>query len=142
MSTNLGAGILFGSVSSLPATDLNATHNYDGTSSASTMFINVSTDSNIAVDFCIKANSALIDLSGDVLGLTNETYNNATTTSSTVPGFAVQTALTTNYVKAGEAVGKGNSTFYRFWLDVPVTTPPGTYNNSIMFEGIPTGGSC
>lgn len=142
MSTNLQLGVLFGSVSDLPATDVNATHSYDGASDASTMFLNVSTDSNSAVNFCIQANAALTSSGGNVIGLTNQTYNNDTTTSATVPSVSVQTALTTSYVAAGEDVEKGDSTYYRFWLDVPVATAAATYNNSIMFKGVQTGAGC
>ncbi|MBM3234642.1 hypothetical protein FJZ19_06135 [Candidatus Pacearchaeota archaeon] len=144
MSTNLQAGILFGTVDALPATDLNASHNYDGASSASTMFINVSTDSNAAVDFCIQANAALTDsVGGNIIGIGNETYLNSTITNSTLPGLSTSSALlTTSYAKAGINIGQGNVSYYRFWLDVPVATSPATYNNSIMFKGVTTGSSC
>ena len=60
MSANLtNQGIIFESPASLPATDLNATLNYNGSSSSTLYYINVSTDSNSAVDFCLKANQGL-----------------------------------------------------------------------------------
>ena len=143
MSSNLILGIQFGNVSDLPAPDVNASHNYDGGSSASTMFINVSTDSNTAVDFCSKANAALTDsIGGTFIDLGNETYGNSTTTDATTPLVTLQTALTTSYVKAGANVGKGNVTYYRFWLDVPVATAPATYNNSVWFKGVVVGNPC
>ena len=142
MSTNLQAGILFGSVSALPATNINATHNYDGGSSASTMNLSVSTDSNVNVDFCIKANANLQDAGTDVIGIGNETYANATSTDATTPAVASEVPLTTSNVKAGVNIAKGASNHFRVWLDIPAAQAPGTYNNTIMFEGVATGGAC
>ena len=142
MSTNLQAGILFGSVDTLPANYINASHNYDGGSSASTMFINVSTDSNSNVDFCIKANANLQDTGTDIIGIGNETYSNSTTTDGSIPLIANNVSLTTSYVKAGSNIGRGNVSYYRAWLNIPAAQAPGTYNNSVMFEGVVAGGSC
>lgn len=142
MSSNLSDGVLYGSVSSLPATNINASHNYDSTSSGSSMYITVSADSNTNVDFCIKANDDLKDVGADVLGLGNETYANSTTTDLTSPSLASKVALTTGYVKAGTNVAKSSSNYYRFWLDIPASQAPGTYNNTISFEGVSAGGSC
>ena len=112
MSSNLASGIEFGNVSDLPAPDVNASHNYDGGSSASTMFINVSTDSNSAVDFCNKANAGLTDsIGGNVIELGNETYGNSSTSDATTPSVTLQTALTTNYIKAQANVAIGNVTY-------------------------------
>ena len=143
MSTNLQAGILFGSVDTLPAINISASHNYDGAASASTMNISVSSDSNVDVDLCIKANANLQNAGTDVIGIGNETYSNSTSTSLTVPGIAQNVSLTTGYVKAGQNVLKGTSNHYRFWLNIPVAQATGTYNNSIFFNGMATsGGAC
>ena len=141
MSANLQEGILFGSVDTLPALNISASHNYDGGSSASTMFINVSTDSNTAVDFCIKANAGL-QTSGAEIGIGNETYSNSTSTNSTVPAIANNVSLTTGYVKNGANVAQGNSNYYRFWLNIPAAQAPGTYNNSVSFKGVATTVAC
>ena len=79
LSTNLTGGIIFGSINTLPAVNENASHNYDGVnttapSPGSSMFVNVSTDSNTAIDVCIKANADLDNGAGDVIGIGNETY--------------------------------------------------------------------
>lgn len=142
MSTNLQQGILFGSVDTLPANYINASHNYDGTSSASTMLINVSTDSNTNVDFCIKANANLQNAGTDIIGIGNETYSNSTTTDAANPAIANNVSLTTSYVKNGANIAKGNGNYYRVWLNIPAAQATGTYNNSISFEGVVTGGSC
>jgi len=142
MSTNLQSGILFGSVDTLPALNVSASHNYDGASSASTFFINVSTDSNTAVDFCIKANAGMKNAGSDVIGIGNETYSNATSSSSTVPVIANNVSLTTSNVKSGINIAAGTPNYYRYWLNIPAAQATGTYNNSVSFEGVATGGSC
>ncbi len=144
LSANLSNGIEFGSIDTLPAVDVNATDNSNGGSNASSLYINVSTDSNTAVDFCIKANSDLLDSSsGAVIGLTNETYLNSSNSSSTLPGPSTSgVVLTTTYVKASAPTGRGNVTFYRLWLDVPAAIASGSYNNSIYFKGVETATDC
>ncbi|GAH23567.1 unnamed protein product [marine sediment metagenome] len=136
MSANLSEGILFGSISP-DSTNENATHNYDGASSGSSMYINVSADSNTAVDFCIKSNDDLKTSAEDIIGIGNETYaNNVTTTDATSPALADETSLTTAYVKAGTNITIGNQSYFRFWLDVPAGQASGDYNNTIYFKGI------
>lgn len=152
MSPNLSSGISFGNISSLPALFANATHNYDGTNTTpqtpangtdgTSMWMNVSTDSNTAVDFCILANASLKDAGGDSILLPNETYYNSTSTNYSLPSITSDTALTTAYVKAGPGVVVGGSLYYRFWLNVTAGTPSGDYLNKVAFEGVSTGGSC
>lgn len=143
MSTNLSEGVLFGSVAALPARNVSATHNYDGGTSASTMLINVSTDSNTPVDFCLKANANMMTSGGDFITLANETYSNSTLSNDAlIPALANNVSLTTSYVKAGAGVGLGNSSYYRFWLSIPVAQATGTYNNTILFEGKAAGTAC
>ena len=142
-STNLSEGILFGNVSFLPAVNLNASHNYDGVSNATTLFINVSEDGNTAVDFCIKANANLTSVSSDEIILANETYANSTITNIGTPGADTNsTSLTTSYIKSGNAVSIGGANYYRFWLDIPASQPSGDYNNSVSFKGVQTGVGC
>ena len=141
-STNLSDGIVFGDIAALPATNVNATHNYDNGSSGTSMFINVSTDGNTAVDFCLKSNAALTNAALDTIGLGNETYANHSTTNSSVPDVANEVAFTGSYVKAGENVAVGTVNYYRFWLDVPVAQPSGDYNNTVSFKGVSTTLSC
>lgn len=141
-SDNLSSGILFGDVSVLPATNINASHNYDGTSSGSTFFINVSEDGNTAVDLCIKASGNMISPALDQIGLANETYSNSTLTNLTSPILGDETSLTTSYEKSGENVPTGGVNYYRFWLDIPASQPSGDYNNTVSFKGIQTGVLC
>ena len=142
MSGNLSQGVLFGTISTLPATNQNSTNNNNSAGSTS-MFINVSSDSNTAVDVCIKSNAHLTDSTNmNTLGIGNESYANSTTLSATVPEIAREISLTTAYVKAGTSVAAGGADYYRFYLDVPVAQATGTYNNTINFEGVAAGQSC
>ena len=155
MSQNLSSGITFGNITSLPALNVNSTHNYDGNnttaqgtnyanaSNGTSTWLNVSTDSNTAVDFCLKADAALT--SGvNTIGIGNESYTNNSLTNVTLPLVALgnEVNFTLAYVKGTYAVAAGSNSYYRFWLDVPSGTASGTYANNLSFEGVSTGGGC
>ena len=147
MSTNLSIGIEFGNLSTLPATNENASHNYDGDNSTvggdgTSFHVNVSSDSNTAVDFCIKADDDMKTSGGDVLTAGNESWNNNTDNNFSLPSLASETALTLSYVQAGASVAIGGTNNYRFWLDVPAGQASGNYNNTVSFKGVSAGGSC
>jgi len=142
LCTNLSTGILFGDVATLPAININATHNYDGTSTGSTFCVNVSLDSNTAIDLCSKANTHLTSPSLDTIGLANETYSNSTSTDATLPALGSDVSLTTSYVKSGDAIAAGGLNYYRFWLDIPAAQPSGDYNNTVYFKGVTTTLAC
>jgi len=141
---NLSEGIQFGTVNTLPATNINATHNNDSTSisGGTTYTIEVHDDSNTNVDFCIRANAGLTSAGADVIGLGNETYNAFSTTNATYPLLSGETSLTTGYVKAVSNIDVGSMAYWRFWLDIPAAQPSGDYNNSVLFEGVTTGIAC
>jgi|GEM_PF-4727300 len=141
-SSNLSEGIIFGDIYSLPAINQNASHNYDGAFNVSSMYINVSSDGNTNVDFCILANAALTNPALDTIGLGNETYANSSFSSSSAPSLLNEIPLTLSYVKSGHNISGGGSNNYRFWLDVPIAQPSGDYNNTISFKGIQTGAVC
>jgi hypothetical protein len=142
MSANLSWGIIFGNVTTLPAVNVNASHNYDGGSSTTSMYVNVSTDSNTAVDLCMVANEDLFDGVVNRIAIGNETYANSSTTSSTLPLLSNEYSISKSYSRASSNVAIGGVSYFRFWLDVPAATSSGNYNNSITFKGVPTGGSC
>lgn len=143
MSANLTDGIIFEEVSILPATNVNASLNYNGTGSSTLYFINVSTDSNTAVDFCLKANQGLETSGADLIGLGNETYSTGVTTSNmTIPDLALDVAMTTSYDKTASNIGIGEANYYRFWLDIPAGQASGTYNNSVSFRGVNLAAAC
>jgi len=139
---NLSEGIDFGDVAALPATDINASHNYDGASTGSTYCVNVSNDGNTAIDLCNKANADLTSAGLDIIGLANETYSNSTTTNLGSPDLADAISFTTSYVKSGIAIPVGEVNYYRFWLDIPAAQPSGDYNNTIYFKGVTTTLAC
>lgn len=142
LCANLSSGISFGDVSSLPATDLNGTHNYDGASSGSSYCVNVSNDGNTPIDVCIRADGDLTTLAADAIGLANETYSNSTSTNLTLPDPSADTSLTTSYVKSGAGIPVGSENYYRFWLDIPAAQPSGDYNNTVYFKGVTTALAC
>lgn len=136
MSTNLQSGISFGTQTSQGESNVNATSNYDGGSSGSTYYINVSSDSNTAVNFTIAADGPLNTTGGDEIGLGNESYYFSTTTDASNPIVGSEVSLTTSPVAAGSSIAIGTSVYYRFWLDIPAGVAVGTYNNTINFEGV------
>lgn len=148
LSANLTDGIQFGNVTTLPALAQNATHNYDSSSNTTpvapgtSFWANVSTDSNTHVDFCLKGNANLTNTGGDRIELGNETYANNTASNASLPDPALEVAFTAAYVKAGPNISEGSNNYYRFWLDIPAGTPTGTYNNTVSFKGVSTGGNC
>ena len=139
---NLSNGIQFGNVNTLPATNINATHDYDGPSDETTYTVDVSTDSNTNIDFCTKASSGLTSPALDVIGVGNETYSADNSTTSTIPALGSETSFTTSYVKAQNVTAPGNSSYWRFWLDIPAAQPSGDYNNTVYFKGVVSGLSC
>jgi len=143
MSPNLTSGILYGSVNSLPASNVNATHNYDNGAQNSSMYMSVSTDSNTPVDLCIRSNDDMFDGVSNRIGISNETYSNSSMDNLTAPGLGNEYRLNkTGYEKASLNVTQGSNYYYRFWLDVPAATASGDYNNSVTFKGVASGSAC
>ena len=142
-SQNLSNGIYFGEVNFLPANNVNALENYNGTNNSTNYYVLVSPDGNVPVDLCLRANSGLVSSNGDVLGIGNETYSvNVGSSNLTTPSVNNETSFTLNYVKAGNTIPIGNYSFIRFWLDIPAAQAAGQYNNSIFFKGTESGISC
>jgi len=140
MSDNLTEGILFGSAN--PNTNNNnASHNYDGAGDTS-MWLVVSSDSNVNVDFCIKDDANLTYTSYNIPN-TGYTYSGNVSSSGTnlVSGSSI--GITTSFIKFGSIdIAPSSNEFLRAWLDVPSGQNTGTYANNINFKGIQTGGSC
>ncbi len=142
-SIDLETGIVFEEIIALPTDNDNATHNYDGSSDATKYYINVSTDSNTDVDFCVKANIGLSTLGGDIIGLGNESYStNVTNSNLNTPGVGAEISMNTTYEKAANSVPIGNTSYWRFYLDVPVGQASGNYNNTVSFKGVTEGVIC
>jgi hypothetical protein len=140
-SLGLSEGIIFGDINFLPATNVNASHNYDGVGNSTNLYINVSTDGNSAVDFCIMGGSGLMNIGGDEIGLGNETYSTYNMSNFTHPTLN-EISLSQIYTKSGENIPLGGINYWRFWLDVPAGQPSGNYNNTVYFKAIETGVSC
>jgi len=138
LSSNLSGGIIFGTLDSTGSNNNNATGNYadSPTDNSSQFFVNVSADSNTGVNFSLKADGPMNTSGGDEIGLGNESYANATTTTFAAPALVNEVNFTTAFVDAGYNVSAGSGIYYRFWLDVPAATPVGTYNNTVSFKGM------
>ena len=94
------------------------------------------------VDLYMKADGDLqTSGGGSTLALTNEffTYN---LTNSTVPGTSYR-SITTNYSDTliASNLVDGTTTYLKFYLDVPAGQNAGTYNNSVLFKAVATGGT-
>ena len=103
--------------------------------------IEVSSDSNVYVDFCTKAGHPLEDPNfpdNEIPLDPNYAWDDDETNSEFVPALP-GTAMTTSYVKGVTNIAPGGLNYYRFWLDVDAGQPTGTYNNTIWFEGVQTG---
>jgi hypothetical protein len=147
-SGNLSDGISFGTITTLPATDVNATKNYNSTVNPSwhneTLYwIAVSGDSNTPVDLCVKGDRFNTS-GGNEIDLSNYNWSdNATTNNYTWPDLAGSYNLTNeSYLKGSTDVAAGGTNYYRFWLSVPSGQAAGTYNNTVYFKAVQTGQAC
>jgi hypothetical protein len=146
MSGNLTDGIDFGTITVIPVTDVNATKNYNSTLNDSwyneTLYwINVSSDSSVNADLCVKAD--LLTTSGlDEIGLGNYTWSDNLTNSLSLPSISTANQMSETYVLGTENVTPGDLNFYRFWLSVPGGQAAGTYNNTVYFKAVEEGIGC
>lgn len=146
MSANMSAdGIKF-DIQELPVYDANTTANYDNSSGGlnqTKLFLTVEMDSNVNVRFCIKSNDTYLRAGSNVIGIGNYTWSNSSVNNLTWPAFSLARALTNEtYDNSSINIGKGNSSYYRFWLDVPGEQAPGTYKNQVNFKGVQQGTDC
>jgi hypothetical protein len=146
MSDNLTTGIEFGTISALPADDVNATKNYNSTLNDSwyneTLYwINVSSDSSVNADLCVRADP-LTASGGAEIGLGNYTWSDNLTNDIDWPALSQAIPITTSYVSGSANITPGSNNYYRFWLDVPAGQEAGTYNNTIYFKAVEEGIGC
>jgi len=123
-------------IATIPVLNLSAEgNNGNGTTD---YFVNVSVSGGTA-DLYIRANSDLLTADDDVIGLGNETlsYN---TTNSSVPSLN-KFSLTTNYSdnKIGSALGDLSVVYLKFFINAPLGTAAGTYNNTLEIKAVQTG---
>lgn len=141
-SSDLAEGIIFEDVLFLPAENVNAKGNYNGSLNSTKYFVRVSPDGNTPIDLCVRANSGMKNMGGDLIPLEGETYSSSFENDFDNPGLLNEMSLTLNYSLASISIPAGNQTNMRFWLDVPSNQPAGQYNNSIYFKGIASGVGC
>jgi hypothetical protein len=146
MSGNLSTGIEFGTITILPATNANATKNYNSTvndawHNETLYWINVSSDSSVNADLCVKAD-ALTTSGLDEIGLGNYTWADNVTNNETWPSISDAHEMTTSYVVGSMNITPGSNDYYRFWLSVPGGQPAGTYNNTVYFKAVEEGIGC
>lgn len=136
-SPTLQSGVIWSSIQNLPVTDLDADgNNAAGSTAYSTQ---VSPDSNLQIDFCIKASGDLV--SGvNVITLNNYRWDSALNAIDPVVGSSIP--MTTSFVKTDLSINPGFSDYFRFWLSVPGSKPAGTYTNTITFKGVSAGNAC
>jgi len=144
LSTNLQAGIDFGNVTSLPANDLNATHDFDGANSTTTFWVHESNDSNVNIDICHRAQGPLMTVGNDTIGLGNYTWSDSLTNTSNVPSGPPGTnTFNTTLTKANNNnIAPNGNGFYRYWLDIPIGQAAGSYTNTVEYKAVYTGASC
>lgn len=142
MSLNLSArGVEFYIVA-LPTTNGNAVANTDS-SDQTVLYLTVGAESNVPVQFCIRANDTL--RSGvSTIAAANYVWANSSTNDINNPALdnATELLLAPSWGDSIDGVTAANSVYYRFWLSVPGAQAPGDYRNQVNFKGIQTGGSC
>ncbi len=144
LSANLANGIDFGNITVLPADDLNATDDYNGANSTTTMWVLESNDSNVNIDLCTRAQGPLNTTGGSEIGLGNYTWSDSKSNTASLPsGPPGSVTFTTSFVKNNNNnIAPGGNGYYRYWLDIPVGQAAGTYANTIEYKAVYTGSSC
>ncbi len=142
-SVDLANGINFGDVNFLPAVNVNASGNYNGTANSTLYFIEVSSDGNTPVDVCMRSGGNMVSSGGDVLGYDNESYASFVgINNETIPSISSERVMNLTSSLVEGSVPLGERVFMRFWLDVPAGQASGSYNNSVYFNGISEGVGC
>jgi len=139
LSPTLQTGIVFSNLQQ-GTTDNNADGNNYG-SGGTDYWINVSSDTNVNVDYCIKADGPLTSGS-NTIALSNYYFANSTTTDANTPSLSAKKAFTTSYQKMDTGLDNTQNEYLRFWLDVPAGQAPGTYENTVYFQAVEAGQNC
>ena len=145
-STNLTAGILFGTVNT-NTNNNNATGNFNSTNHTQ-FWITIDSTTTVPIDLCIKVNDTL--RSGTyTIANTNYHWSNSSsntpTEGSITPIWPPTVDISTNWQAALNDSWNSGSTIYnyfRFALDVPSGTPGGTYTNEIQFQAVENTTGC
>ena len=126
LTNTLQGGVQFGNLN--PGT----TNSSSTTCAGLACNITVSVDSNVNVDLKIKDNAPLTSGSNTIPN--SGYYFNTSATAQ--PVLPAQSSLDTTYYEFATGVsGTNGVSVIQFWLNVPSTQAPGTYNNTISFCG-------
>lgn len=128
-------GIKWSNIQTLPVTNLDADGNNPLGNSG--YYVTVSSDSNVNVDLCIKADGPLTSGLNTIL-LASYMWDS----DKTNPLLTSAIAMNTNYAPADAVMAPGSSDYYRFWLSISGSQAAGTYTNIISFKGVQTGNAC
>jgi hypothetical protein len=174
ISSNLSGGVQFGNISNLPQTNLNASHNNDSNSTGlpgilgagnTSLFLNISTTTNVNVTVCLSANDSLRTSDGvNTIPMSGFTWNassrhgNATwwpwggsngplTNLPPVDAFSDVNVVSYEYAPGMSNISvqtqPNNATvFFRFWLDLPGTQTPGDYYDTLTFKTVRDTNGC
>jgi len=135
MSPTLQSGIVFTNLQQGTSDNPADGNNPSG---GTNYWVNVSSDTNVNVDYCIKASGNLASGS-NTIPLSNYFFANSTTNN---PPLSAKRAFTTTYQKMDTGLGNTVNEYLRFWLTVPAGQAPGTYNNTVYFQAIESGNAC
>jgi len=102
--------------------------------------IDVSDDTSVNVDFCIKGDDYVSG--SNTMGRGNNTWDDDLLNNAMVPTILTDAPLTGLYVKGTANVVAGGHNYYRFWLDLPDGQVPGTYQNTVYFKAVQNGVAC
>jgi len=140
-SENITNGITFGTLTD-GTNDNNATNNWDGAGDNSTMYIAISSDSNVETETCVGANESYIHTitAGKSMGIGNLTWSNSTDGAPSGP--AGSTPMTVANATVATEIAGGTDVFFRFWLDVPTDQWGGKYQNTLYFTTTQNGTDC
>ncbi len=142
LSENLDNGITF-DLPELPlgTTNNNATDNYNGAESNTTMYVIFSEDSNVNIDMCTAA-SGPFSTGVSEISESNMKWSDDMTNNATLPDMSSASSYSTEFASGAGDLDPGTNAYYRFWLDVPPATPPGDYNNTIIFKAVQQNTGC
>lgn len=143
-STNLTAGVLFGSVD--PNTNNNnATGNWNATNFLTRYWISVDSTTNTGIMLCVKedADLGLIDGSANISN-TNYHWSAATSSSAGTPTTPASTDISTSYANmtGTTSVTGGGTVSMRFNLNVPAGQGAGSYTNNVYLKGADFSTTC
>ncbi len=135
LSPTLANGVNW-TILSLPVENLSAEGNNDLEVTEYNIAISAT---RTTVDIYMKADDDLKTSSGDILGLSNETYS-VSIVDPTVPSD-IKTSITENFIdnKIGSDLGDQSIIYLKFFVNAPASQPAGEYSNNVFIAAVPNG---